>query len=74
MDVARSYACALGTVTFLGDGMAGLAVDPPVVDVAELPPNRSRGCLFAQPLAAGAAMRFPCFILLHIQALHSPFM
>lgn len=37
---------------------AGRAVDPRVIDVAELPLDLAGGCLHAQPLAADAAMRF----------------
>jgi hypothetical protein len=46
--------------------MAKLAIDPRVVYVARLPTDRAGGCLYAQPLAAEAAMRFSCrIILLH---------
>ena len=50
---------------FLGHE-AGRAVDPRVIDVAELPLDLAGGCLLAQPLAADPAMRFSRgFILLH---------
>jgi hypothetical protein len=55
---------------FLG-GIAVLAIDPRVVDMADLPADISGFCLFAQPLAADSTMRFSRrFIFLHI---HSSF-
>lgn len=39
-------------------GVAGLAIKPFIIDVAGLPTDRAANCPFAQPFAAGDAMRF----------------